>query len=42
MLAYFDFFFVPLSLKATRNNRSSPHNGPIKNLFPKILIVKHN
>ncbi len=23
-------FFIPRSLKTTRNNRSSPHNGPIK------------
>ncbi len=35
-LAYLEFFF-PLSLKTMRNNCSSPHNGPIKKLFPKIL-----
>ncbi len=27
------FFFIPRSLKTTRNNRSSPHNGPIKKLY---------
>ncbi len=28
-------FFIPRSLKTTRNNRSSPHIGPIKKNFPK-------
>ncbi len=37
--AYFESFFVLLSLKTTRNNRSSPHNGPIKKIFPKNLIM---
>jgi hypothetical protein len=32
-LAYLENFFVPNSLKTTRNNRRSPHNGPIKNFF---------
>jgi hypothetical protein len=27
------FFFIPRSLRTTRNNRSSPHNGPIKKKF---------
>ena len=32
-LAYLEKFFIPRSLKTTRNNRSSPHNGPITNFF---------
>jgi hypothetical protein len=35
-------FFIPRSLKTTRNNRSSPHNGPIKKFFTKILLFMHN
>jgi hypothetical protein len=35
-------FFLPLSLKTTPNNRSSPNIGPIKIFFSKILIFKHN
>ncbi len=27
ILAYLDIFFVPLSLKTTQNNRSSPHTN---------------
>jgi hypothetical protein len=39
-LAYLEFFFfIPRSLKTTRNNRSSPHNGPIKKCFTKNLII---
>ncbi len=30
--AYLEIFFIPRSLKTTRNNRSSPQNGPI-NIF---------
>jgi hypothetical protein len=41
-LAYLEFFFSPRSLKTTRNNRSSPHNGHIKKNFPKILLFMHN
>jgi hypothetical protein len=26
-------FFIPRSPRTTRNNRSSPHNGPIKEMF---------
>ncbi len=32
-------FFIPRSLQATRNNRSSPNNGPIKKIFPQNLII---
>jgi hypothetical protein len=39
MLAYLEKKFVPLSLKTTRNNRSSPHNGPIKKNLPQNLII---
>jgi hypothetical protein len=40
MLAYPEmFFFVPGSLKTTRNNRSSPQNGPIKKFFPQNFIT---
>ncbi len=35
ILAYLKQFFVPLSLKSTRNNPISPYNGPIKNFFSK-------
>jgi hypothetical protein len=38
-------FFVPRSLKTTRNNLSSPHNGPIKQMFcPKsyYLCITNN
>ncbi len=35
-LYYFNFSFIPLSLKTTRIN-SSPHNGPIKKVFPQNL-----
>ncbi len=35
------YFFVPLSLKTTRNNRKSPH-GPIKKMFFQILISQKN
>jgi hypothetical protein len=38
-LAYLEIFFIPRSLKTTRNNRSSPHNGPIKKMFPLNLII---
>jgi hypothetical protein len=31
--------FIPRSLRTTRNNHSSPHNGPIKNFFPQNLII---
>jgi hypothetical protein len=31
-------FCIPRSLTA-RNNRSSPHNGPIKKFFPQYLII---
>jgi hypothetical protein len=41
-----EFFLVLLSLKTMPNNRASPRNGPIKNLFYKILtnneIVKNS
>ncbi len=40
-MAYLESFFVPLSLKTPRNNPTSPHNGPIKILFYKILIFQH-
>jgi hypothetical protein len=33
------FFFVPLSLKTMRNNRSSSHTGPIQKNFPQNLII---
>jgi hypothetical protein len=40
-LAYLEIFFVPLSLKTTQNNRSSPHNGPIKkNLLTKSYFSR--
>jgi hypothetical protein len=39
MLAYLEIFFVLLSLKTTRNNRSSPDNGSIKIFFPQNLII---
>ncbi len=32
-LAYLEIFFIPRSLKTTRNNHSFPHNGPIKKFF---------
>ncbi len=35
-------FFVPRNLKTTRNYHSSPHNGPIKKCFPKILFFMHD
>ncbi len=31
--------FVPLSLKTTRNNRSSTHNGPINIVFLQNLNI---
>ncbi len=37
-MAYLEIFFIPRSLRTTRNNRSSPHNGSIKKFFPKILL----
>jgi hypothetical protein len=39
ILAHLENLFVPLSLKSTRNNRSSPHNGPIKNCLPQNLNI---
>jgi hypothetical protein len=38
------FFFISLSLKTMRNNRSSPHNGPIKKFSPKseYLSITNN
>jgi hypothetical protein len=38
-LASLEKLFVPLSLKTMRNNHSSPHNGPIKKIFPQNLII---
>ncbi len=38
-LAYLENFFHSGSLKTTRNNRSSPHNGPIKKYFTQNLII---
>ncbi len=35
-------FFIPRSLKTTRNNRSFPHYGPIKKFFTEILLFMHN
>ncbi len=35
-------FFVPLSLKTTRNNPTSSHNGLIKKFIYKTLVLKHN
>ncbi len=35
-------FFVTLSLKARRNNRNSPYNGPIKNFFFRTLTFKQH
>jgi hypothetical protein len=32
-MAYLENLFIPRSLKTTRNNRSSPHNGLIKKFF---------
>jgi len=35
-----NFLFPLVSLKTTRNNRSSPHGGPIKNgFYPKSLFL---
>ncbi len=34
--------FIPLSLKTTRNNPTSPHNGPIKIFFTKPLCIFKN
>jgi hypothetical protein len=41
-LAYIEIFFILRSLKTMRNNHSSPHNGPIKKIFPKILLSMHD
>ncbi len=35
-------FFILRSLKASRNDHTSPHDGPIKNFCYKTLIFKHN
>ncbi len=39
ILAYLENFLVSLCLKTTRINRSSPHNGPIKKMFPQNLNI---
>jgi hypothetical protein len=38
-LAYLAIFFIPRSLKTTRNNRSSPQNGPIINFSLKSYYL---
>jgi hypothetical protein len=39
IFAYLEKFFVPLSLTTTRNNPTSPQNGPIKIFFTKSLYL---
>ncbi len=41
-LAYLEIFFIPRSLKTTRNNHSSPNKGQIHFFFTKILLFMHN
>jgi hypothetical protein len=40
-LAYIEKKKIRLSLKTKRNNHSSPHNGPIKNVSSKIQFFMH-
>ncbi len=42
ILEFLEFFFVPLSIKNTPNNCSSPHNGPRKKSITKNEIQNSN